>query len=96
MRSLNLEGMAPLNGRTGGPATGNRILMVPEDMARLYNNSVSKSFAFWPEGAEAADMLQRTSNSFNMMLLAGPLFPRFYDYGGKYGQPTPNGCCPCR
>ena len=74
MRSLNLEGMAPLNGRTGGPATGNRILMVPEDMARLYNNSVSKSFAFWPEGAEAADMLQRTSNSFNMMLLAGPLF----------------------
>jgi hypothetical protein len=71
---MNLEGMTALNGRDGGPAKGGAVLMVPDDMARLYNNSVSKAFAFWPDGADGADMIHKVSNVFNQWLLAGPLF----------------------
>jgi hypothetical protein len=71
---MNLEGMTAVNGRDGGPAKGGAVLMVPDSMAQLINNSISKPFADWPVGAKAADMIHKVSNVFNQWLLAGPLF----------------------
>jgi hypothetical protein len=43
-------------------------------MARVYNNEVSTAFTFFPEAKEFMNNLQKTSNFFNQILLATPLF----------------------